>query len=63
MDAVKLYFLIEKDISMPKPNDKRIDIRMPSDLEDEAKDWAYNLGISFSKFVRDAIEEKIEKHQ
>ena len=47
---------------MPKPNDKRVDIRMPSGLEDEAKDWAYNLGISFSKFVRDAIEEKIEKH-
>jgi predicted DNA-binding protein len=48
---------------MPKPNDKRINIRIPSELEDEAQGWAYHLNMTFSQFVRDAIEEKIEKHQ
>lgn len=48
---------------MPKPNDKRVEFRMPNDLVEDAKTWAYHLNISFSKFVRDAIEEKIERRQ
>jgi predicted DNA-binding protein len=43
-----------------KPNDKRVDIRMPTSLSKKATKCAKGLKIKFSQFVRDAIEEKIE---
>jgi hypothetical protein len=63
IELIKHGNYLNKDIQMPKPNDKRVEFRMPNDLVEDAKTWAYHLNISFSKFVRDAIEEKIERRQ